>query len=301
VSASYGQDLPRFNAAEFLVDRYCRNVAADAGVELLRGGFTEGCGKRKTVNSSSNGRLVILTGPSCAGKSPLAKALWKFHPDLASRLQPLVLYNSRDPRPGERNGIDYHFRTRSQIEALRDDDRYALLDVRGDLQALDLEEVQSLLKSGNSFFEGNPFVGKTLLMHRRLANISKLSVFLSPLSKEEILYLKVAERNDLRELVTDVMRRKLLRRTRRQKGELSGKDLENIERRAGSAYSELQEAWHFDHVIPNHDGEDSDNWEAFYYPLGEARNSLNAFVALLQGKIPEGIEKWDAQLFPSAG
>jgi len=128
----------------FLVDRYC-----------LRGGFAEGCGKRKTVNSSSNGRLVILTGPSCAGKSPLAKALWKFNPDLASRLQPVVLYNSRDPRPGERNGIDYHFRTRSQIEALRDDDRYALLDVRGDLQALDLEEVQSLLKSGNSFFEGS--------------------------------------------------------------------------------------------------------------------------------------------------
>ena len=95
------------------------------------------------------------------------------------------------------------------------------------------------------------------------------------------------------------MRRKLLRRTRRQKGELSDKDLENIERRAGSAYTELQEAWHFDHVIPNHDGEDSDNWDAFYYPLGEARNSMNAFVALLQGQLPAGVEKWDARLLPA--
>jgi guanylate kinase len=189
------------------------------------------------------------------------------------------------------------FRTRKQIEAFRGNDRYALLDVRGDLQALDLQEVQSRLKSGDAFFEGNPFVGKTLLTHPRLANISKISFFLSPLSKEEILYLKASGRNlDLKDLVTDVMRRKLLRRTRKQKGELSLKDLENIERRASSAYGELQEAWHFDYVLANHDGEDSDNWEAFYYPLGDARASLKAFVALLQGAVPACAEKWEEQL-----
>ena len=177
-----------------------------------------------------------------------------------------------------------------------------LLDVRGDLQALDLKEVQSLLASGNVFFEGNPFVGMTLLTHPRLADISKISIFLSPLSKEELLYLRAPEHNlELKELVTDVMRHKLLRRTRRQKGELSVGDLENIERRARSAYAELQEAWHFDHVIPNHDGEDSDNWDAFYYPLGDARNSLNAFVALLRGQVPTVAEKWDAGLLPSTG
>jgi guanylate kinase len=249
--------------------------------------------------SSSNGRLVILSGPSCVGKSPLSKAFWKFHPELSSRLRPLVLYNCRAPRPGERDGIDYHFRTRTQVESFRTDNRYVVLDVRGDLQALDLEEVRALLTSGNVFFEGNPFVGMTLLTHPRLADIPKLSIYLSPLSKDELLYLGAPERNlDLNELVTDVMRRKLLRRTRRQKGELSGKDLENIERRAGSAYAELQEAWHFDHVIPNHDGEDSDNWDAFYYPLGDARNSMNAFVALLQGQLPAAVEKWDARLLP---
>jgi len=251
------------------------------------------------VSPSSSGRLVILTGPSCVGKSPLARALRKFHPELAVRLQPLVLYNSRDPRPGERDGADYHFRTRKQIEVFRGNERYALLDVRGDLQALDLDEVQALLKSGDVFFEGNPFVGKTLLTHPRLAGIAKISAFLSPLSKEEIVYLKDPQRNlDLKELVTDVMRRKLLRRTRKQKGELSLKDLENIERRAGSAYGELQEAWRFDFVVANHDGEDSDNWEAFYYPLGDARAALNAFAALLRGEVPAGAEKWDAQVMP---
>ena len=209
--------------------------------------------------SQPKGRLVILCGPSCVGKSPLAKALRKFHPEWFKRLQGLVLYNSRSPRPGELDGRDYHFRTRSQIEAFRPDKRYALLDVRGDLQALDLEELQGLLSRGDVIFEGNPFVGMTMLTHPHLKSVGKLSVFLSPLSKDEVTYLTAAERNvSLNDLVTDIMRRKLLRRTRRQKGELSGKDLENIERRAGSAYAELQEAWHFDYVIPNHDGEDSD-------------------------------------------
>jgi guanylate kinase len=98
--------------------------------------------------------------------------------------------------------------------------------------------------------------------------------------------------------VADVMKRKLLRRTRRQKGELSLKDLENLEKRAASAYSELQEAHHFQYVIPNHDGEDSENWDAFYYPLGEARLALLAFVDLLQGHPASGVEHWDGDLLP---
>jgi guanylate kinase len=94
------------------------------------------------------------------------------------------------------------------------------------------------------------------------------------------------------------MRRKLLRRARRHKGELSLADLENIETRARSAYRELTEAWHFQHVIPNHDGEDSDHWDAFYYPIGDARKALEDVVALLEGVVPPDVETWDAELVP---
>jgi guanylate kinase len=242
---------------------------------------------------------VILSGPSCVGKSPLDKALGRFYPELRGRLRKLVLHNSRAPRPGEVDGVDYHFRLRGQVEALRAEGQYAVLDVRGDLQALDVEELRRLLRENNAFFEGNPFVGRALQTHPSLAGIDKLSVFLSPLSREEVIYLKTPERNvSLSDLVTDVMRRKLLRRTRRQKIELSVKDLENIERRAASAYGELKEAWHFEYVIPNHDGEDSDNWEGFYYPLGDARKALNAFAALLEGRVPVHAEKWEEDLVP---
>ena len=244
----------------------------------------------------NTGRLIILSGPSCVGKSPLDRALGRFYPALRSRLHAIVLYNSRQPRPGERDGVDYHFRTREVVEGLGKEDRYVVLDVRGDLQALDLEDLQAVLEKGDAFFEGNPFVGRTLQTHPRLADVDRLSVYMSPLSKEELEYLRGQPNVALPDLVTDVMRRKLLARTRRQKKELSLKDLENIERRASSAYRELQEAHHFDYVIPNHDGEDSDNWDAFYYPLGDARKALMAFAELLQGRTPARVERWEAEL-----
>jgi guanylate kinase len=250
------------------------------------------------MSAEGPGRLVILSGPSCVGKSPLANALARFHPDLSAKLQPIVLFNSRSPRPGERDGEDYHFRSREQIDALRDRERYVVMDVRGDLQALDLEDLSALRKNGDVFFEGNPFLGRMLQTHPQLQDVNRLSVFLSPLSREEILFLRNEAQVSLPDLVAAVMRRKLVRRAQRQKTYLSLKDLEETERRAGSAYRELKEAHHFEYVIPNHDGEDSDNWEAFYYPLGDARRTLLAVVALLRGEGPKGVEKWEKDLLP---
>jgi len=122
---------------------------------------------------------------------------------------------------------------------------------------------------------------------------------LSPLSQEEILFLKdPSQRTNLEELLPDIMRRKLLRRTKRQKINLSLKDLENIEKRVASAVVELREAWKFDYVIPTHDGEDSEHWDAFYYPIGDARRALLAFAALLKGEVPAGVEQWEEGLVP---
>jgi hypothetical protein len=56
---------------------------------------------------------------------------------------------------------------------------------------------------------------------------------------------------------------------------------------------ELVMAHQFQHVVVNHDGEDSENWNAFYFPLGDARRTLNAFVALLQGFDVQEVEQWE--------
>lgn len=242
-------------------------------------------------------RLVIISGPSCVGKSPLAKALARFYPEIHARLVPLVLYNSRAPRPGERDGVDYHFRSRREIEKLRRSKDFVVLDVRGDWQALDLCELERLLKKSDALFEGNPFVGHMLLTHPRLRRIPKLSIFITPLSADEIRAIRnMAGSVSVEEFVTDVMRRKLLRRTTKQKGILSWRDLENIERRAGSAYRELKYAHHFEHVIVNHDGEDSENWDAFPIPIGDARRTLEAVAALLRGDACTTSARWPSNV-----
>jgi guanylate kinase len=140
-------------------------------------------------------------------------------------------------------------------------------------------------------FEGNPFIGCTLLTHQKLRGVESLTIFISPLGRQELSFFESGA--DVESLVTDVMRRKLLRRMQRQKALLSQKDLEEVERRAGSSFRELAMAHHFQHVIVDHDGEDSENWNAFYFPLGDARRTLNAFVALLQGFDVQEIEQWE--------
>jgi guanylate kinase len=94
------------------------------------------------------------------------------------------------------------------------------------------------------------------------------------------------------------MRRKLLRRAKRQKNELSLNDLRDIEIRASKAYHELKMAWNFDYVIPNHDGEDSDNWNTFYYPLGDARKTMLAVANLIEGRSVDNLEVWESGLIP---
>lgn len=242
-------------------------------------------------------KLIILSGPSCVGKSPLEKALAKIYPEVRKSLHKLLLYNDRQPRPGEKDGIDYYFSTTEQLESYKDNPDFIFMNVRGDLQALDLRELVSILSESHAFFEGNPYVAKAMMDHPKLRAFPKLSIFLSPLSKVEILELKDPSKNIvLPKLLAEIMRRKQLRRKTKQKVEISLNDLEDIERRVKSAYEELAMAWQFDYIIPNHDGEDSDNWEMFYWPVGDARKTLLDFKDILEGNVPTIAEKWDMDM-----
>jgi len=51
------------------------------------------------------GRLFVITAPSGAGKTSLIEALMKADPSLKLSIS----YTTRKPRPGEQDGVDYHF------------------------------------------------------------------------------------------------------------------------------------------------------------------------------------------------
>ena len=52
-----------------------------------------------------SGKLFVITAPSGAGKTSLINALLKEDP----RLKLSISYTTRAPRPGEKNGREYHF------------------------------------------------------------------------------------------------------------------------------------------------------------------------------------------------
>ncbi|XP_008432514.1 guanylate kinase [Poecilia reticulata] len=59
-------------------------------------------------------RPVVFSGPSGAGKSTLLKKLIKEHENVFGFS---VSHTTRNPRPGEENGRDYHYVTREAMQA----------------------------------------------------------------------------------------------------------------------------------------------------------------------------------------
>ncbi|HEU4921718.1 MAG TPA: guanylate kinase [Burkholderiales bacterium] len=61
------------------------------------------------------GRLFVITAPSGAGKTSLIEALIRDDPSLKLSIS----YTTRAPRPGEKNGVDYHFVDDAEFLAMR--------------------------------------------------------------------------------------------------------------------------------------------------------------------------------------
>ena len=66
------------------------------------------------------GTLYVFTGPSGAGKSEIVKTLLKKHPDV----QLSVSCTTRAPRPGEVDGVSYHFVSEERFQQLIDENAF---------------------------------------------------------------------------------------------------------------------------------------------------------------------------------
>ncbi|MDY7023607.1 MAG: guanylate kinase [Cyanobacteriota bacterium] len=62
----------------------------------------------------SQGRLIVITGPSGVGKGTLVRELLQRHP----KLHLSVSITTRSPRPGEVEGKHYYFATRDRFEQM---------------------------------------------------------------------------------------------------------------------------------------------------------------------------------------
>ncbi|WP_341794730.1 guanylate kinase [Rickettsia endosymbiont of Rhinocyllus conicus] len=64
--------------------------------------------------TKNKGLIIILSSPSGAGKSSLAKALL----EIDNNLRLSISATTRKPRPNEQDGVNYYFKTKSEFEEL---------------------------------------------------------------------------------------------------------------------------------------------------------------------------------------
>ncbi|WP_293746624.1 guanylate kinase [uncultured Paraglaciecola sp.] len=171
------------------------------------------------------GNLFILAAPSGAGKSSLIKALLEKHPSTDAHnnaMQVSVSHTTREPRPGEVNGVHYHFVDRKDFELLIEQGAFfEHAEVFGNYYGTSKVVIEQTLRQGIDVFLDIDWQGARQVK----AQIpDTATIFVAPPSKEE------------------------LKRRLTERGQDSA---EIIEQRMTKAVSEISHYHEFDFVVVN--------------------------------------------------
>ena len=168
------------------------------------------------------GLLIILSSPSGAGKSTLAKRLRGWDPSIVFS----VSATTRAPRPGEADGVDYHFMTEPEFKAaVADDDMLEHAHVFGNFYGSPRGPVEAAIERGEDVLFDIDWQGAQQIRNSALGQHT-LSIFLLPPSIAEL-------------------RRRLVGRAQ--------DDAETIARRMQRSWDEISHWGSYDYVLVNDD------------------------------------------------
>ena len=164
--------------------------------------------------------VLILSSPSGAGKTTIAKALLAAREDLGFS----VSATTRAPRPGEQEGVDYYFLSREEFERRRQAGAFLeWAEYGGQLYGTLGAEVERILAEGRHVMLDIEVQGATQIRQRRT---DVVSIFILPPSVEELV-VRLGGRGTDRPA--------------------------DLEQRLRRAVAELDEALHYDYLVINDD------------------------------------------------
>jgi len=164
------------------------------------------------------GLLIVISAPSGAGKTTLCNGLVSRFPALKES----VSYTTRSPRPGEQDGVDYHFVSVDYFKQMVAEDGFAeWAEVHGNFYGTAIDSLEQARQDGVDILLDIDYQGARILRDR---NINGVFVFVLPPSLAEL-------------------RRRLESR--------SSDAVDVIERRIVRATEEIREACWYDYIVVN--------------------------------------------------
>lgn len=175
--------------------------------------------KPTLLGNQKRGRIFIMSAPAGTGKTTLIHQLKKEFPQVVQSIS----YVSRDPRPNEKNGVDYHFITKEAFEKKIEKGEFLeYVRLYNDYYGTDKQWVEDQLEAGKHVFLVIDTQGAMKLREK----VDAIFIFIQPPS---IVVLEERIRN---------------RKTESQ---------EAIEKRLAWAQEELKFSLKYDYLIVNDD------------------------------------------------
>lgn len=167
------------------------------------------------------GLMLLISSPSGAGKTSLSRRLVADHPDLALS----VSATTRDPRPGEEDGREYHFVDRAGFDAMVEADAFLeWANVHEHRYGSPRTPVMAALEAGRDVLFDIDWQGARQITEKAPDDVVR--VFILPPSMAELsrrLHARAQDHEDV------------------------------IQRRLGRAYGEIAQWESYDYVILNED------------------------------------------------
>lgn len=174
--------------------------------------------------TKNKGLIIILSSPSGAGKSSLAKALL----EIDNNLRLSISATTRKPRPNEQDGVNYYFKTKSEFEELVKQNQFLEhAKIYNNYYGTPKKHVENLLNQGLDVLFDIDWQGARSIKQNA---VNAVSIFILPPN------LEVLEQR-LRNRAAD--------------------NEEAIQLRMASAQAEISHSNEYDHIITNDDFNDT--------------------------------------------
>ena len=132
------------------------------------------------MDHDSNNIMVILSSPSGAGKTTIAKKIQQKY----QTFKISVSHTTRKPRPNEVDGVDYYFITHEKFEKLISEDKfYEYAKIFDNYYGTSKETVDQMIKKNDIIFDIDWQGTQQLSKYK---NLKLIKIYLIPPNKDEL-------------------------------------------------------------------------------------------------------------------